>query len=213
MGSGKYPLDALGLVIPDGSWPPGREAPGDLELVRRFCNSQNVESGADVMRSPSELRAWLTREGFHRVGRPGAEDLERALTLRRALRAMVAANHDATGVAQATGLFDRAIRGALGQIRLVHAPHVFTDAGGVEQLVVRVADIVMRAHLDGSWPRLKACGHCGWVVYDRSRNVSVAWCSPLACGTRMKARAWRARQKAKESESDQSRSGDHLTQS
>jgi predicted RNA-binding Zn ribbon-like protein len=195
MGSGKYPLDALGLAIPDGSWPPGREAPDDLEFVRRFCNSQNLESGADVLRTPAELRAWLTREGFRRVGRPSAEDLARVLTLRRALRAMVVANHDGVGIAQAARLFDRASSGARGQVRLLPTPHLVNDESGVAQLVIRVADVVMRAHLNGSWPRLKACGHCGWVVYDHSRNVSVAWCSPLACGTRMKARAWRARQK------------------
>lgn len=35
--------------------------------------------------------------------------------------------------------------------------------------------------------RLKACGHCGWLFLDRSKNRSRFWCDMAVCGNRTKA--------------------------
>jgi hypothetical protein len=42
-----HPRDEFGRVLPDASWPPDRQAPGDIEFLRRFCNSINRENGAE----------------------------------------------------------------------------------------------------------------------------------------------------------------------
>ncbi len=57
--------------------------------------------------------------------------------------------------------------------------------------------IVVRAMADGSWSRIKACRNdtCRWLFYDQSRNRSGTWCTMAICGSRMKARAYRARQR------------------
>jgi predicted RNA-binding Zn ribbon-like protein len=44
----------------------------------------------------------------------------------------------------------------------------------------RRALAVVDAQYRGTWPRLKACVHCGWVVYDISTNRSARRCSTTA---------------------------------
>ncbi len=48
--------------------------------------------------------------------------------------------------------------------------------------------------------RIKTCRNdeCGWLFLDESRNRSRQWCDMSACGSRMKARAYRARQRARQ---------------
>ena len=65
----KHPVDSAGLMLPDPSWPPGKEAPGALELLRRFCNSTNPENGAERFRDADQLDAWLDGEGLGPVRR------------------------------------------------------------------------------------------------------------------------------------------------
>lgn len=196
MGSTGYPLDSRGLPIPDGSWPPGREAPARLEVVRRFCNTQNMESGADLLRSPQELARYLVAEGFRVGDRPlGSKALSQVLGLRAALRAMVTASAEPEACAAALATFDRAAENVRVRVRLSPYVHLAPVRDGVDAFLTRIVDAVFVAHVDGTWRRLRACAHCGWVVYDQSKNASSIWCSPLACGTRMKARAWRARQR------------------
>ena len=70
-------------------------APGELELVRRFVNTYDHETGAEDLASPAALSAWLAE---HRLGRRGANlgdaDLARAVELREALREALLANND-----------------------------------------------------------------------------------------------------------------------
>lgn len=35
--------------------------------------------------------------------------------------------------------------------------------------------------------RLKICGNCGWLFFDRSKNRSRTWCDMAVCGNRIKA--------------------------
>jgi predicted RNA-binding Zn ribbon-like protein len=63
----------------------------------------------------------------------------------------------------------------------------------VDRLVGRLAAAVIEAQRTGTWPRLKACRHCHWVVFDPSKNRSARWCSMSACGGRHNAREYRRR--------------------
>jgi predicted RNA-binding Zn ribbon-like protein len=200
-----HPRDELGRVIPDGSWPAGREAPGALESVRRFVNTTNLESGADHLADPTHAAAWARREGYRLQGALDERDIEELHSLRAALRTLAVGHHvgpaaqvDRDG---AIAVLDRIGRRHAARIRFDPEgadPSLRPDGGGVGVIVVAVLSAVRDAHLEGTWTRLKACrnGHCRWVFYDHSKNASGAWCSTLACGSRVKARNYRQRQRS-----------------
>jgi hypothetical protein len=64
-------------------------APDDLELVRRFVNTRDLELHTEELATPRALDAFLGTTGAT------AADLERAIAFREALRALLLAN--ATG--------------------------------------------------------------------------------------------------------------------
>jgi len=182
--------DRFGRFIPDGSWPAGREAPGELERLRRFLNTSNPESGAEHFVDGPDVRAWLVREDHDDPGRLDADDATRVRGARDGLRrAIIAADLSA---------LDHALAGASLTVRFEEGGTRLAPTGtGVERIVSWLAATIHDAVLDGSWPRLKACAnpHCRWVTFDRSKNASGTWCSMTACGARARARAYRARQK------------------
>lgn len=194
MTGSKYPLDRHGRPIPDGSWPPGKEAPGRLEELRRFLNTRNLENGAERLDDPSGLDEWLVAEGRPPVT-TDADGLATVLALRAALGDLAVANHDGTEDADA---WDRLAQLAAG------APLVLTVVGnrpvlipvrtGVAGLVGDLVAIVAEAWSEGSWSRLKACLHCRWVFWDHTRSRTGVWCSMSACGQREKQRRYRRRQ-------------------
>ena len=194
------PTDHRGRFVPDGSWPPGRGAPEPLERVRRFVNTANPESGADHFETPASLAAWLEREGY---GRPRVteRDRTRAVLLRAAVRELAMANHEADGeahVAEANRLLDGLAADLPLVVRCAPGPALVPVSEGVDGALATLLATVHDAMVAGTWSRLKACrnSHCRWAFYDQSRNRSGAWCSELACGSRMKVRAYRARQRA-----------------
>jgi predicted RNA-binding Zn ribbon-like protein len=200
-----HPRDELGRAIPDGSWPAGREAPGALEAVRRFVNSTNLESGADHLSDAGHVAAWARREGYPVNAAIGAGDVAELHALRRALRTLALSHHERTSepveLDGALAELDRIGRRHAARIRFDPPeadPSLRADGDGVGVIVVAVLCAVRDAHLDGTWTRLKACrnGHCRWVFYDHSKNSSGSWCSPLACGSRIKARNYRQRQRS-----------------
>jgi predicted RNA-binding Zn ribbon-like protein len=182
----EHPRDSRGRVLPEPSWPPDRTAPDGLELVRRFCNTTNRENGADRFAEPGGLGDWLADP-------VGPAELARLVAFREHLHRYAVAH--ATGTA-----------GAVDGLSALLAPVPFTvtagpaglqletaAAGGVDRLLGALALAVLDAQHRGTWPRLKACVHCGWVVYDGSKNRSARWCSMSACGGREHARSYRRR--------------------
>jgi predicted RNA-binding Zn ribbon-like protein len=171
-------------------------APGDLELVRRFVNTRDLELGTDVLATPADLGAWLGDQGIA-VAEATAADLRRTLELREALRALLLAN--ATGgappaeaVAAVAAAGRRATLRVGGDLRLVPAAH------GVDAALARLLAIVVAARADGTWPRLKACpgDACQWALYDHTRSRTRTWCAAAKCGARTRSRAYRRRRRA-----------------
>ena len=198
------PTDHRGRYVPDGSWPPGRGAPEPLERLRRFVNTANPESGADHFETPASLAAWLEREGY---GRPRVteRDRTRAVLLRAAVRELAIANHESEHEGAAGPHATEAHRlldGLAGDLPLVvrfsPEPALVPVSAGVDEVLSSLVATLHEAMVAGTWSRRKACrnSHCRWAFYDHSRNSSGAWCSELACGSRMKVRAYRARQRA-----------------
>ena len=203
-----YLADRRGKVIPDGSWPPGREAPASLERVRRFLNTRNPESDADLLTTAAELREWLMVEGF-RATRASRAEVASVRELRASLHVLVVANANRStddGALRSLTLLaaQRPVRFSFSSSPSATSPvssrssatssaTVAPSCRGVDAVIATILSIVASAMADATWPRLKACGHCGWVVYDRTKNQSVSWCAEEACGSRSRARSYRAR--------------------
>ena len=194
--SGRHPRDDLGRVLPHAWWPDDRQAPGELELVRRFCNSINRENGAERFATSVALDRWLKSEGAAPLHASRA-GLARVIAVREALHDLVVAN--ATGgrdVAAWEALADAAGEMSF-RVVVEHDQPVLRPGGpAVDVFIGRVVAVVLGARTDGSWERLKACRNCHWVVFDPSKNRSSRWCSMTACGGRHNAREYRRRQRS-----------------
>jgi len=175
-----------------------KAAPGDLELIRQFVNTFDVEDGTDELADPHALGSWLAQRDLIAADDAlAAHDLTRARRVREALRGLLLANNgvpldpaaldainEASANAELLARFDRSGAAALAPAR-----------GGLDGALARLLAIAVEAMRDGTWPRLKACAEdaCEAAFYDWSRNRSGTWCSMSVCGNRAKARTYRSR--------------------
>jgi predicted RNA-binding Zn ribbon-like protein len=184
-------------------------APGELELVRAFVNTLDIEQGTDELAGIEGLTGWLRR--WSAAGGPAAAadsaaaaaagpgDLERAVALREALRGVLRchARPQASELELAAAELRRAASGLQvqldvagdGSVGLAPAP------AGPAGTLARILLIAATAAAQDTWPRLKACaaGDCQWAFYDRSPTRSGCWCSMRICGARAKSRSYRQR--------------------
>ena len=172
-------------------------APGELELVRRFVNTRDLELGTEALETPRALDGWLAEHGLADPAAATPADLRRALALREALRALLLAN--ATGDSPAPEALEvLAAAGRRATLRPQPAPVelALVPAGrGVDAALGRLLAIVVVAQSTGTWARLKACPgeSCHWALYDRTRSRTRTWCAASKCGARMRARTYRRR--------------------
>ena len=179
-----------------------RTAPGELERVRRFVNTRQVRRGADLLSDTAGTAEWFAHEGLAPSAlRVTRRDVARAVELREALRAVLAAHNGGGSVpAQATRTLDAAA--ARARLRLHFdddgGASLVPEAAGADGALGRLLSIVHDSIAQGTWSRLKACREpeCEWAFYDHTKNHSGAWCSMQACGNRAKARAFRERHAA-----------------
>jgi predicted RNA-binding Zn ribbon-like protein len=175
------------------------EAPGELELVRRFVNTRDIEEGSDELDSPESLLTWFaSMDLLDDEAAADEKDLERALALRERIRSLLLANNGE----EIETVRIRELNRAIGSVCLTVR---FDDDGratlkpespGVSAAFGRLLAAVVRATEEGSWGRLKVCPNdaCQWAFYDHSKNRSGKWCTMEVCGNRMKARTFRQRQ-------------------
>lgn len=172
-------------------------APGDLERVRDFVNTLDVESGDDALSSPDALRAWLEARGLGPGRTATRADLVSARRLREAIRALLLENNGLSVRKEAALTLNRtAARANLG-LRFDSGGEVRLEPAGrgVDAALGRLLAIAASAMAEGTWARLKACraDDCQWAFYDHARNRSRHWCSMAVCGNRTKARTYRRR--------------------
>jgi predicted RNA-binding Zn ribbon-like protein len=176
------------------------DAPGRLDLVRRFVNSRDVEQDTDAIADATGLTGWLTAQGLLGAGASVREvEVEHALDLREALRAALLANHDREPPPEA------AVRELNAAARRAELTPVLQPSGvwraqsaarGADAALGVIVATVVEAMGGTEWPRLKVCVNdkCLWAYYDRSRSHARRWCSMDLCGNRVKQQAWRGRQ-------------------
>lgn len=177
-----------------------KRAPDDLEVLRGFINTEGRYYGIDLLRD-EQRRPRLSGMLLPDVDLEAIDPRGRArlAQLRGALRALVAREDGAQDAfnrvaarvpvrvrVDATGV-------SVGTSRLV-AP----EPGPEQDLAAAVLSALQVALHDGRFDRLRLCerAECGWCYYDGTKNRSGRWCSTDPCGDIMKARAFRARQRA-----------------
>jgi predicted RNA-binding Zn ribbon-like protein len=174
-------------------------APGSLVRVQAFVNTLDLETGEELIGSPTELHDWLVSADLleEETDPPSAEEHARAIRLREALRGLLLAHH-------ADEVLDTADLAVLNQTSAEVGHRVAFDgtswqlepAGtGVRAALGSLISIIAAAMTDGTWQRLKVCpaDDCRWAFYDTSRNRSGRWCVMAVCGNREKARRYRER--------------------
>jgi predicted RNA-binding Zn ribbon-like protein len=174
-------------------------APGRLELVREFLNTWEFAHELDAPRDllPALIRDRRRYRRMFGVPPPRtAAERDELLALRDDLReALDAAAPDEpvlNGWLDRQPLSPRLVGG-----KIEHVPLRRSLTG---LLLAAVVDAVTA----GEWPRLKACGDCRYVFYDRTRNRSRRWCAMArgddpegrSCGAIAKVRKYRARQRS-----------------
>jgi predicted RNA-binding Zn ribbon-like protein len=173
-----------------------KRAPGDLDLIRRFVNTLDVEDGTDDFPDAASLGRWLREERLPARGLTAA-DLGTARHLREALRDVLSTHNGADPSPEAIARLNAI--GAGVTLRVAFAPggaaRLEPSGDGFAPAAGRLLAIVERAQAEGTWERLKICpaGDCRWAFYDRSRNRSAVWCNMAICGNRAKVRGYRER--------------------
>jgi predicted RNA-binding Zn ribbon-like protein len=170
----------------------------DTELIRDFVNTRELLQDTDALDSPEALGTWFSSNGIAPLNvRPTRADLDHAVELREALRAILLTN---TGVEidteSAFAILDGVASRARVELRFEEGHDDLRPAAeGPAGALGRIAIAVHSAMADGSWPLLKACRarDCEWAFIDTAKNHSRTWCSMDSCGNREKARAFRER--------------------
>ena len=188
-------FDRSGRWIPDGSWPFHRQAPGSLENVRRFMNTLNRESGADLFATVVGYRDWLHGEGARGYAGVTSRELGTAQRFRSLLHELVVTNASRVLVVNKNWLALTGLAEPFGVGLTFETPALVAKGSGGERFLAELLIAVFWAKADGSWSCLKACqnAHCRWVYFDQSKNQSATWCADNACGGRTRARSYRAR--------------------
>ncbi len=176
-----------------------KQAPGELELVRAFVNTLDIEEGTDHIATSAAFSAWLRETGLPSSSTVRAGGVARAAEVREALRELLLANNEGhVPPASAAATLDLAAGRARLRLRVGSdgSAALHSDAKGVDGALGTILVIAYRAMETGRWSQLKACRNdtCRWAFYDHSRNHSGHWCSMSVCGNRMKVQAYRARQ-------------------
>ncbi len=150
-------------------------APSELELVRDFVNTRDLELKTDKIDEPGRLAAWLVEQGLLPVASTLTDDdLARARSLREALRTLLLDNAGFPLAPEAVEEFNAAVAPARLRVRIDDAGRLAllpADAG-LDHAIDRLLSIVVAAQENGTWSRLKACAECHWAFYDRTRNRS-----------------------------------------
>lgn len=173
--------------------------PDEFTTLVSLVNSLDVEANKEGLADAPSCRAWFQAHGFRPDDSFGEKDVVAVHRIREGVRALWR-THNAPQPAPEDA-FD-SLNGLLSNFPF----HWFVANNGelvseqeegmggyLDQLVALLVDASHRPN----WHRLKVCQNfrCEWAFYDHSRNQSHRWCTMTVCGSREKARRYRARQR------------------
>jgi predicted RNA-binding Zn ribbon-like protein len=69
------------------------------------------------------------------------------------------------------------------------------DENSFKRLLAFILNDSYETLLSNKLNRIKACGNCGWLFYDSTKNSKRRWCSMKSCGSSIKALEWYYRKK------------------
>src|SRR3954449_6846144 len=175
-----------------------KAAPAELDYIRQFVNTLDLETLEDKIAEPDGAAAWFTDRGLLTEGEDlTAADVRQAQAMREALRKLLLAHNGAPLDAAAVDAVNNAAKSSELVVRFDEHGHaeLAPVRPGIDGALGRLIAIVNRAMSEGNWERLKACPEdkCEWAFYDWSKNRSATWCDMATCGNRAKARAYRRR--------------------
>jgi predicted RNA-binding Zn ribbon-like protein len=180
-----------------------KAAPDELDHIRQFVNTLDLEDGAETLADPKATAAWLRERDLLPAGETSLTDADvrQARLMREAIRKLLLAHNGAPLDPDAVDCVNSAAKSAELVVRFDEHGHAALSPvrPGIDGALGRLTAIVYRAMADGTWERLKACreDNCEWAFYDWSKNRSGAWCDMAVCGNRAKARAYRERRQSK----------------
>ena len=174
-------------------------APGPLGEVQAFVNTSDREKGTDELAVVDSATTWLRARGLILERVISEAERKRVVDVREALRDLLEAHHGTPADPGTGPRLDRLFAGVQLYPHLSHEGGTLVAGGqGVDAYLAGLAIGIVEATVAGTWQRLKVCrvSTCRWAFYDHTKNGRGAWCSMRACGTRSKARAYRARKAA-----------------
>jgi predicted RNA-binding Zn ribbon-like protein len=140
----------------------------------------------DRFRHPGDVNAWVAAAGLE-VAPIVEADMRDVIAVREAIDAFF---RQGEGNAKA-GAWERLVRQYGRHVAgLAAEPH--------PSLLAFILDQALALHYSPWRVRVKACGGCGWLFVDRTRNGSRRWCISAMCGSRDKARRYYHRKKARQ---------------
>jgi predicted RNA-binding Zn ribbon-like protein len=175
-----------------------KAAPAELDHIRQFVNTLDLETLEDKIAEPDGAAGWFTERGLLPEKEVlTAADVRQAQAMREALRKLLLAHNGAPLDAAAVDAVNNAAKSAELVVHFDEHGHaeLAPVRPGIDGALGRLIAIVNRAMSEGTWERLKACPEdkCEWAFYDWSKNRSATWCDMATCGNRAKARAYRRR--------------------
>jgi predicted RNA-binding Zn ribbon-like protein len=175
-----------------------KAAPEELDHIRQFVNTLDLESLEDDLAEPDAAAAWFASRGLlPRKESLSATDVRQAQEMREAIRKLLLAHNGAALDGAAVDAVNNAAKSAELVVRFDEHGHaeLAPVRPGIDGALGRLIAIVYRSMSEGTWERLKACpeDRCEWAFYDWSKNRSATWCDMATCGNRAKARAYRQR--------------------
>lgn len=177
-----------------------RGVPEPLALIEAVVNTRYGRRRADDWQHPEQVHEWLVQHQLLAKEIPLSQgDQRRLIELREALRNLLRGNNEMSIAPEYLKTLNHLAKYAPlmvhfqqdGQAKLV------PDIEGVDGVISFLLGIVFTAMTDGTWTRLKVCRNepCQKAFYDISKNRSGIWCAMATCGSRIKARAYRQRQR------------------
>jgi predicted RNA-binding Zn ribbon-like protein len=169
-----------------------------LDLIRDYVNTFDLETGIDSIATPEELATWFSEQGLvDDLVEPSDQEVADARAVREAIRELLLENNGVAGdSAAASKTLEAAGRKAHLTVRFENGrPLLAPEGDGARAAIGRIVATVAELAPTDAWKRLKGCRDesCRVAFYDKSRNRSRAWCSMEVCGNREKARSFRER--------------------